>query len=455
MFYLLVILLCSLAMLMAVLGLRGSGLGFQKDKQLHDQKIKRLVELYHQRLSQLEDELNKEYIEEADYRQFVNEQSRDLIHQVDLIESKKQLQASRPFWWGAVIVIPVLSLALYYKLGAYQDVLIAQEIAKLSQASDQQAYKNQLDAIKAQVEGRLEQRSDSIEYRLMLGQLALNDNDFSNAVKHYSVVAELLPEDAQAQAYYAQALYLANDRSLTMDVAQAMDQSLQLDPLQPTVLGMKGIIAFELADYDNAIEAWQKLLAVIEPGSARAQMIEKGLEEAKRLKGESSPDASSDSSFNASANSAEQLENSADDGGKQIAAVEVNVDLAADFKASVAVQLQTMAMQQNKTLTVEEALLEADQLTVFIFAKAAQGPPMPLAVNKLKLSQLPISVSLSDADAMMPQMTLSSFDQVVVGARLSFSGQPIAQKGDVTVISEVFELDSKVSDQTKYLLFTY
>jgi cytochrome c-type biogenesis protein CcmH len=59
-----------------------------------------------------------------------------------------------------------------------------------------------------------------------------------------------------------------------------------------------------------------------------------------------------------------------------------------------------------------------------------QGPPMPLAVKRLQLQDLPISVSLSDADAMMPAMTLSSFDQVIVGARVSVSGNPVAQAGD-------------------------
>jgi cytochrome c-type biogenesis protein CcmH len=67
---------------------------------------------------------------------------------------------------------------------------------------------------------------------------------------------------------------------------------------------------------------------------------------------------------------------------------------------------------------------------VFVYAKAMQGPPMPLAVRKLQLSELPVSLTLSDADAMMPSMKLSAFDQVIVGARVSSSGKPVAQAGD-------------------------
>jgi cytochrome c-type biogenesis protein CcmH len=78
--------------------------------------------------------------------------------------------------------------------------------------------------------------------------------------------------------------------------------------------------------------------------------------------------------------------------------------------------------------------------TVFVYAKAMQGPPMPLAVRKLKLGDLPVTLTLSDDDAMLPSMKLSSFDQVIVGARVSSSGNPVAQSGDF--YTEVEAVDS-------------
>jgi len=79
--------------------------------------------------------------------------------------------------------------------------------------------------------------------------------------------------------------------------------------------------------------------------------------------------------------------------------------------------------------------------SVFVYAKAMQGPPMPLAVKRMTVGDLPASVSLSDSDAMMPTMKLSSFSQVIVGARISRSGNPIAQPGDFYV--EMESVDSK------------
>ena len=73
--------------------------------------------------------------------------------------------------------------------------------------------------------------------------------------------------------------------------------------------------------------------------------------------------------------------------------------------------------------------------TLFVFAKAAQGPPMPLAIARLTAAQLPASVTLTDAMSMMPNLTLSKFSQIVLGARISKSGNAIAQHGDLQTLS--------------------
>lgn len=73
--------------------------------------------------------------------------------------------------------------------------------------------------------------------------------------------------------------------------------------------------------------------------------------------------------------------------------------------------------------------------TLFVFAKAARGPPMPLAIARLTAAQLPTIVTLTDAMAMVPSMTLSRFSQIVVGARISKSGNAIAERGDLQTVS--------------------
>jgi len=69
--------------------------------------------------------------------------------------------------------------------------------------------------------------------------------------------------------------------------------------------------------------------------------------------------------------------------------------------------------------------------TLFIYAKAASGPAMPLAVVKKMATDLPITVTLDDSSAMTPAMKLSKFEQVSVIARISSSGSAMPQSGDL------------------------
>ncbi len=73
--------------------------------------------------------------------------------------------------------------------------------------------------------------------------------------------------------------------------------------------------------------------------------------------------------------------------------------------------------------------------TVFVFARAAQGPRMPLAVVRKTLSELPAEIDLDDSLAMMPEAKISAAQTIVLGARIAPSGNPIAQPGDVEVLS--------------------
>ena len=106
--------------------------------------------------------------------------------------------------------------------------------------------------------------------------------------------------------------------------------------------------------------------------------------------------------------------------------------------ASETVDIRSLTLKVELNESLRQLVKPGD--SVFVYAKAASGPPMPLAVKRLAVSDLPAEVTLSDADAMMPQMKLSAFDLVVVGARVSKTGNPVAQPGDLFV--EVTGIDS-------------
>ena len=356
----------------------------------HDDRIRRNLRLYEQRIAELDEDLAEEYISQEDYQRQYADMSRQLLQTVQQLEHAPQAQVARRRWLLWFVPAPLLAFALYAVIGAYPDWKISQQLGVLQHAPSQQMFDAKMADINQAMLDRLDVKPDQLEYRLMVARYAMNQGDYQQATDHYRILAEILPDDADAQAFLAQAEYLKANRKITADVAQALDRALRIDPYQSTALGLVGIHAFESGDLQGALDAWEKLLSVLPPNSDRAQLIRGGIEEARKrlIASGELPAVAEDTPVIASEG------------------IRVKVDLGKDLPE----------MKPG--------------MTVFVYAKAASGPPMPLAVQKLTLKQLPATIVLDESMAMMPNMSLGSFDQVIVGARISLSGRPVPQAGD-------------------------
>jgi cytochrome c-type biogenesis protein CcmH len=186
---------------------------------------------------------------------------------------------------------------------------------------------------------------------------------------------------------------MQNDGDMHGEPEQLVSRGLAISPNHPTGLWLSGLAAEQRQDYPTAHDSWTRLLAQIKDD----------------------PDSSAEVS-------------------ELIKVLEQRDPGLAS--ATVDIRSLTLKVELNNNL---QQLVKPGDL-VFVYAKAASGPPMPLAVKRLTVSDLPAEVTLSDADAMMPQMKLSAFDLVVVGARISKTGNPVAQPGDLFV--EVGGIDS-------------
>jgi cytochrome c-type biogenesis protein CcmH len=383
-FWIIAALFVALAMVIVALPLRGkTGALVQSDEIA----LRENVMLYRERLADIDSDKARGAIDDEQYTILSRELARTLL--ADAAATSRRQQAERTQGKGLVLLLaallPVIAIAAYLHLGALTDWRIAQQLERMSTMPESMAKPLRAE-IADMIRSQLAKHPNNLHYRVMLARYYMGEEKYDDAVLQFRFIAEMLPGDDEAQAYFAQALYLAGKREITPEAQAAIDRTLAINPHNSTVLGMVGINAFERGDYPKAIESWQKVVEGLPVDSKNADMLRSGIERAKQKLAERGE------TWQAPAVPTSE-------------GITVSVSMGGDVKAS-------------------------SEQSVFIYAKAAQGPKMPLAVQRISVKQLPIKVTLTDAMAMMPAMKLSSFEDVVVGARISQSGQAIAGPGD-------------------------
>ena len=218
----------------------------------------------------------------------------------------------------------------------------------------------------------------------------------------YDHVLQLTPNDTNAMVGWAEADAASRtDHHIEGRARDLLLQAVKLAPDNQRGLWLLGISDFQQGQYADAAATWRVLQPQLQPGSTVAQAVAQQI-------------ALADARVNGKSDPAEQSANA------QGPALQVNVSLAPALKTKLAA---------------------GD--TLFVYARAENGPPMPLAVARLDASKLPTTVTLTDAMSMVPTMKLSSTPHVFVGARISHSGQAIAQAGDLEGNAGVVAVDSK------------
>lgn len=301
---------------------------------------------------------------------------------------------------GLAVVLPLLAFAAYSMLGGARAERLDGLLQQIERSEDATARGALLEEALPLLEAESRRADADGGYRFLLARVYMGQERYPEAAATYAEVAGIYPQDADILAQYAQALYLAAGRHITPLVQELTDRALSIDPGQITLLGLLGMDHFQNGDFAGAITAWQKLLAALPADAPDASVIRDGIAVAKtRL-------PAGDMAAAPPAKPAPQV--SADEGAMAATAgprLEVHVALSPQLQA------------------------EPDT-AVFVFAQAVSGPPMPLAVARFPVSELPRTVVLDDSMAMAPGMRLSGFPSVRVVARVSRGGGPIAQPGD-------------------------
>jgi cytochrome c-type biogenesis protein CcmH len=266
---------------------------------------------------------------------------------------------------------------------------------------------DQISAMVSSLADKLKTDPNNAEGWAMLARSHAVLGQFDKAVPAYKKALSLRANDAQLLADYADALAVTQGRKLEGEPAKLIAQALAIDPANFKALSLSGTIAFDKQDFKAAAALWERALQHLPADNpALGSQMKEALNDARQRAG-LPPSSTSPVSLDAA--------------------------LAPSATASQAASTAVVSATVSGTVSLAKSLAGkvSPEDTVFIFAKATQGPKMPLAILRKQVKDLPLSFSLDDSQAMSPQTRLSGFAEVVVGARVSKSGEAMPQPGDL------------------------
>src|SRR6266513_2927821 len=267
------------------------------------------------------------------------------------------------------LAVPICALAVYLSVG--NPSAVSSQAA--GGANPHGITVAQFEAGVARLAARLKDNPEDAEGWMMLGRSYAVLGRFGEASEAYAKAAARMPRDAQLLADYADALAMAQGRTLQGEPEKIILRALAIDPRA-------------------TIRHWERVLGLLPKESDMIQRVQASIVQARSLAG--SPGGKAQVAKPAPAQ-----------GGSSVSGV---VRLAPELAGKVA---------------------PGD--IVFIFARAAEGPRMPLAILRKRAGDLPAEFTLDDTMAMAPQMKLSAFPRVIIGARVSKSANATASPGDL------------------------
>ena len=343
------------------------------------------------------------------------------------------VRPSRGLLLGLLVFVLCFGVAGYAWLGNPSGLAVASVRAAPAQAEAAAQLPSPADfaTLAERLAERLKTSPDDVEGWTMLGRSYSVLERFEQAQQAFQRVLALRPQDAQAHADVADAMAMANGRKLEGEPERLIAQALVLDPDNAKALGLAGTIAFERGDAALAAQQWERALKATQPNSEMASRLREAVDEARKSAGlPVLPLASATAAAAAAANVAAASLPAAPAGPAGALSDGARVVSAASVQARI-------------TLAPALVARAAPGDTVFIFARSPQGGRAPLAIQRRQVQDLPIDITLDDSMAMSPAMRLSTVSQVVIGARISKSGNAMPQPGDLQGLSPVVAVGSR------------
>ncbi|MFM5154666.1 c-type cytochrome biogenesis protein CcmI [Aeromonas veronii] len=356
-------------------------------------------QLYRQRLLEIGEEREQGVLaEESDS---LVELQRSLLDDIPDVEQTARSGKSL-IWIPGVLVLLVVSLGLYYKLGSWQEVSRWQDASsRLGELSnrilvERDAQVTEQDLLDFTLALRTRLKDEPNDYRgwLLLGRLALDGNDPEMASEALERAYTLAPQKSLVAVPYAQALMMTGDEAQADALLQA---AIAQDPDNIEARSVYAFMALQKEDFQTALARWQAMLPLMEKGTPRYVMVERSMEYAR----------------------------------VQLKQRGIEVTNSGAAKAG-AVEGQPLAVKEGEFpihVTLAAGIQMPEDAHLFVFAVVPNGPPMPIAVKRIAGPTLPVTLSLGDGDAMMEGSKLAAYPELQFKARLSRGGNVMNKEG--------------------------
>jgi cytochrome c-type biogenesis protein CcmH len=368
------------------------------------------LSVYRQQFAELEQDLKNALLTDEQYQESKRELERRLLDETEAAEATSPALVwpvnSRAVGVALAVIIPIISGLLYWEWGNQQAIILASVSSPMVQSRSDYAHQTSegLDALSERLKKKLEQNpNDGVGWAL-LARSYVEIGRHADALPMYEKAMKLIPDDPQMLVDYADALGMLHGRKLAGKPEQLIQQALKIDPNHIKALMLAGTVAFDRKEFGQAAQYWERASAnlLTDAEAEVGQELLLGIAEAKELAG-----------------------------GKPVIAKVV--DLAVPLTRSGG---QTAAISGTVHLAPSLAGKGAPTDTLFVFARAMNGPPMPVSIVRATKQDLPFTFRLDDSTSPMPSRKLSDAGSVVIVARLSKSGQAMPQSGDLEGMSQ-------------------
>ena len=395
-------------MLLLALLLLARGLLSRKQSIQIDRNEQNLL-IAEERLQVAEAEFADRTISESDYLQIKAEIEKTLADELGQ-ETGTLHASSNPGAIGTAaigILLPLFGLGMYGLLGSpdfidtgsRQNAVLTQQHTQAT-GEEPQSFESMVESL-AQ---KLEQDPDNLEGWFLLGRSLMSLGRYSEAVQAYEVVEDKLPEPQPGVLLaLANAVAMSQEGRLEGRPAALVQEALALDPQNTTALWLAGMVAEEAGELESALRYWEQAEPLLADDPENRTELQ-GMMRAAAEKLGRAPDSDASAAMQPETFEVPKASPAPGDAVKE---VRVRVSLSPEARSAV-----------------------SPEATVFIFARAVEGPPMPLAAARYQVRELPLELTLDDSLAMMPQMKISAFEEVSVTAKISMSGTADASPDD-------------------------